>query len=544
MKHIPFIRFIALTIASCALLTASGQQLIKQVDSKIAEVTLFQSGAQVTHQVNFNFKDGENQIKLSDLPVYLDPNSIQVEGTGALTILSVKHEINYEIDAKSNPRVKALSDSIEDVQFKLAEIQAMSEVYSEEQALLRNNSSIKGTNSNLIPEDLNEMADFYRNRMKEIRFKQLELTDNQRQTQTQLNRLQTQLNQLNARKGTNPSEIMMTILAEKAGTANLRVSYLTQSAGWYPVYDLRADDVNSPIAFSYRAKVFQSTGNDWNDVLLTISTGNPNSGSQAPNLYPWYVNLYDPRPMPQSNATFLYDKINEPAPAAKAYYKDEDAAKSELSYSNQYVSVSNNTVNMEFKISTPYDIPSDNQQYDVVMQTEMLKAIYEYVSTPKLDNDAFLRAQITDWAQYSLLPGESNVFFKGTFVGKGYIDPALANDTLSLSLGRDKGIAVKREQIKDFCKTGMFGNKQHTTKAYEISIQNNKKQAIELIIEDQVPISQNGEIEVEVEELSGGELDATTGRVKWKITLAPGASIKKQLRFNVKYPKKKYVSGL
>jgi hypothetical protein len=90
----------------------------------------------------------------------------------------------------------------------------------------------------------------------------------------------------------------------------------------------------------------------------------------------------------------------------------------------------------------------------------------------------------------------------------------------------------------------MFGNKQHTTKAYVISIQNNKKQAIELIIEDQVPISQNGEIEVEVEELSGGELDATTGRVKWKITLAPGASIKKQLRFNVKYPKKKYVSGL
>jgi uncharacterized protein (TIGR02231 family) len=544
MKHTPFIHFIALVIGGCTLQSTYGQQMIKQVDSKISEVTVFQSGAQITHQVNFNFKDGENQIKLSDLPVYLDPNSIQVEGTGALTILSVKHEINYEIDAKSNPRVKALTDSIEDVQFKLAEIQAMSEVYAEEQALLRNNSSIKGTNSNLIPEDLSEMADFYRNRMKEIRFKQLELTDNQRQSQAQLNRLQTQLNQLNARKGTNPSEIMMTIIAEKAGTANLRVSYLTQSAGWYPVYDLRADDLNSPIAFSYRAKVFQSTGNDWNDVLLTISTGNPNSGSQAPNLTPWFVNLYDPRPIPQANQRYLYDKSNAPAPAAKGYMDEAKAEEVQLAYSSQYVSVSNNTVNMEFKISTPYDIPSDNQQYDVVMQTEMLKAIYEYVTTPKLDNDAFLRAQITDWAQYALLPGESNVFFKGTFVGKGYIDPALANDTLSLSLGRDKGIAVKREQIKDFCKTGMFGNKQHTTKAYEISIQNNKKQAIDLIIEDQIPISQNGEVEVEVEELSGGELDATTGRVKWKVTLAPGASIKKQLRFNVKYPKKRYVSGL
>ncbi|MEN9639003.1 MAG: hypothetical protein RLZZ262_871 [Bacteroidota bacterium] len=529
-------------------LTVFGQQAVKQVDTRISDVTVFQSGAQVSHALAFNFKEGENQLKITDLTVYLDPNSIQVEGTGALTILSVKHEVNYQVDAKTNPRAKALMDSIADVQFKIAEIQAMSEVYAEEQNLLRDNTAIKGTNSNLLPEDLAEMADFYRSRMKEIRFKQLELADNQKNAQTVLHRLQTQLNQLNTRKGTNPSEILLTIIAEKAGNANLKVTYFTQSAGWYPVYDLRAADVNTPITFSYRAKVFQSTGNDWNDVNLTISTGNPNNGSQAPTMYPWYVNIYQPRPRYDvRKGEEVYGYYGAPAPAGAAN-SDNDQLEREsfksVAIKSNSAQLVNNAVNMEFKIATPYDIPSDNQQYDVTMQTETLKATYEYVTTPKLDNDAFLRAQITDWAQYSLLPGESNIFFKGTYVGKGYIDPALANDTLSLSLGRDKGIAVKREQLKDFCKTGAFGGKQHTTKAYEMTVTNNKKQSISIIIEDQIPISQNGDIEVNVEELSGGVLEENTGKVYWKLTINPGETVKKQIRFDVKYPKKTFVSGL
>jgi len=140
-------------------------------------------------------------------------------------------------------------------------------------------------------------------------------------------------------------------------------------------------------------------------------------------------------------------------------------------------------------------------------------------------------------------------------VGKGYIDPAQANDTLNLSLGRDRAVNVKplgrdravnvkREMLKEYSKTGIFGGKQQTSRAYEITVQNNKKQAIQLVIEDQLPISQNGDIEVNTEEISGAQYDATTGKVTWKVSLAPGETIKKQLRFTVKYPKKKYVAGL
>ncbi len=535
-------------IAALFVFDLSAQVAAKSIDAKITDVTVFMSGAQVTHSGSISLKEGENSFKLTDLTLYLDPNSVQVEGTSAYTILSVRYEVNYLIDQSSNPTIKGIMDSIEDLQFRQKEIGAMRDVYNDEINLIRSNNNIKGQNAVLVPEDLVEMADLFRSRLKEIRLKQLELSEQEKEATDNINRLQNRLNSINARKGTNPSEIYVNVIANKTGNAPIKISYLAQSAGWYPVYDLRAEDINSPIEFAYRAKVFQSTGNDWERVNLTISTGNPNIGGQVPSLYPWYLNIYQPIVYDkiesrQRKPAVAYDAAAAPAAAEGAYFKGEMDDEKSYTAAN-YTTIQNNTVNTEFKISIPYDIPSDNQQYDVVMQKQSLKSEYAYVSIPKLDNDAFLRAQLTDWSQYSLLPGESNIYFNGTFVGKGFIDPALANDTLNLSLGRDKAINIKRDQIKDYCKTSFFGNKQQTSKAYEITVQNNKKVAVNLVIEDQIPISQNEEVEVEREELSGATIDETTGKLTWKVTLAPGETIKKQIRFNVKYPKKKYVSGL
>jgi uncharacterized protein (TIGR02231 family) len=308
------------------------------------------------------------------------------------------------------------------------------------------------------------------------------------------------------------------------------------NAGWIPVYDLRAEDVNSPIAFSYRAKVFQSTGSDWKNVNLTISTGNPTVGGQIPVLYPWF--LYEAQAYQEVTIAngARHQAITNETPSVAFDYKGSSLS--------DRVSIQQNTVNTEFKIAIPYTIPSDNVQYDVTMKTESLKATYSYITVPKIDNDAFLKARISDWAQYSLLPGESNIYFKGTFVGKGFIDPTQANDTLDLSLGRDRAISVKRDMLRDFCKSNLLGNKKTTSKAYEITVQNNKNQRIDLIIEDQIPVSQSGEISVEREDLTGATVDATTGKLTWKVFLQPGEIQKKQLRFTVTHPKKISVAGI
>jgi len=541
---------VALSFVTLISLSSFAQSAAKVISTKITDVTVFMAGAQLTENSSIQLKEGENQLRITDLTANMDPNSIQVEGNNNFTIMSVRHQVNYTLDQNTSPQVKAVKDSLEDARFKQQELIGLKNVVIQEKTLLENNRKIGGENATLVVEDLQDMANFYRKRFQELEYRWIELVDKENKNNIEMGRLQNQLNSMNARKGSNPSEILITLIATKATTTNLKVSYVVRNAGWYPVYDLRAEDVNSNIDFVYRAKVFQSTGRDWEKVNLIISTGNPSVGGQIPTLYPWYVNVYEPvrydyqdrKRSEAYNATpsVAYDNavsLEEVQITSGGNYKSKVT-------SADYTTVQNNTVNTEFKISVPYDIPSDNQQYDVTMQTQSLKAEYAHITIPKLDNDAFLRAQVTDWAQYSLLPGESNIYFKGTFVGKGYIDPAQANDTLNLSLGRDRAVNVKREMLKEYSKTGIFGGKQQTSRAYEITVQNNKKQAIQLVIEDQLPISQNGDIEVNTEEISGAQYDATTGKVTWKVSLAPGETIKKQLRFTVKYPKKKYVAGL
>ena len=515
---------------------SNAQQEIKPIETKISDVTVFMSGAQVSETGTISLREGENQVRIAGLPEQLDANSIQIEGNEAYTILGARHQINYLNSAPKSPRLKALQDSLDEALFKQKEMSAIKEVLVGEKEMLEQNRTIKGENTTLIADDLKEMADFFRNRLTEISYKYLEIGEKERLNNLEIDRLQNALNSMNAKANANPSEIIVALNASRAVNASIRISYFVGNAGWIPVYDLRAEDVNSPIAFSYRAKVFQSTGSDWKNVNLTISTGNPTVGGQIPVLYPWF--LYEAQAYQEVTIAngARHQAITNETPSVAFDFKGSSLS--------DKVTIQQNTVNTEFKIAIPYTIPSDNVQYDVTMKTESLNASYSYITVPKIDNDAFLKARISDWAQYSLLPGESNIYFKGTFVGKGFIDPTQANDTLDLSLGRDRAISVKRDMLRDFCKSNLLGNKKTTSKAYEITVQNNKNQRIDLIIEDQIPVSQSGEISVEQEDLSGATVDATTGKLTWKVSIQPGEIQKKQLRFTVTYPKKINVSGI
>lgn len=538
-------RRLTLFFALCAFVSFSQS---KSVTAPITDVTLFLSGAQVTHKGDVNLKKGENTLVLSGLTAGMDVNSIQILGNKEYTILSVKHQMNYTSKV-SNTRVRAIQDSIKLLGFQTSERASLRAVYQEEKAFLQANRSIKGDNNLLIREDLAEMADFYRARMKEIEYKILDLNQTDRESNEKLQRLQTQLSQLQSQNVTNPGEIEFVVTTDEDKKADVVITYLATNAGWTPYYDLRAEDIEADIEFTYRAKVWQGTGADWKRVNLTISTGNPNVGAQVPALNPWYVNIYSPqayRGRAKSEA-YSNDDYDRPVAAVSGYVTEMDKSSymmNGLLTSASFTTITSNSVSTEFKISIKYDIASDNQPVEVVMQKQRLKASYKYVTIPKLEAAAYLQADIIDWMQYSLLSGESNIYFKGTFVGNGYIDPALANDTLQLSLGRDNAITVKRDQVKDFCKTSVFGVKKSTSKAYEITIVNTKKKPINIEVYDQVPLTQNADLEVAVEELSGATQDTATGKVTWKMTIEPEKTDKRQLRFTVKYPKKNLIQNL
>ncbi|WP_347841533.1 mucoidy inhibitor MuiA family protein [uncultured Draconibacterium sp.] len=196
-----------------------------------------------------------------------------------------------------------------------------------------------------------------------------------------------------------------------------------------------------------------------------------------------------------------------------------------------------NQTTVDFEINTPYSIKSDNKNYTVDMEFYELPAFYQYYSVPKVDKDAFLIANIIDWEKYNLLEGEANVFFEETYVGKTLMDVRYASDTLEISLGRDKKVNVNREKIKDFTDKQFIGNKKEETRAWKTTVKNNKNQAINMIILDQVPVSTIEEIEVNVQNISGAKQNSETGEIKWEFELKPNDKKEFDLKYTVKYPK-------
>ena len=191
----------------------------------------------------------------------------------------------------------------------------------------------------------------------------------------------------------------------------------------------------------------------------------------------------------------------------------------------------------EFEIRQPYTIPSDGKSVAAEIGRYRLPAVYTYRSTPKIDKDAFLVAETTDWAKLNLLEGEANVYFENTFVGKSILSPREAGDTLCFSMGRDRGIRIERTKESDYSARRAVGSNQTQTMGWKLTVRNTRTEPVVLMLTDQLPVSRNSSITVTEEELSGGTLDKETGTVTWRLELKPGEQRELKLRYAVKYPK-------
>jgi uncharacterized protein (TIGR02231 family) len=208
---------------------------------------------------------------------------------------------------------------------------------------------------------------------------------------------------------------------------------------------------------------------------------------------------------------------------------------------NNYVAVDNSGVNTSFDIDLPYTIPSDAKEHMVVVKKYELPATYRYYAVPKLDKDAFLQAQITNWEDLNLLPGVTNIFYEGTYVGQGKIDVRTVKDTLTLSLGRDKKIVVKRERDTKMRSVQNIGGNVRETYAFTVSVRNTRKQPINLIIQDQQPVSSDRAIVIEDEDTGGSEYEEKTGLMQWSFALNANETKKVAFGFTLKYPKWKTI---
>jgi uncharacterized protein (TIGR02231 family) len=516
-------------------------QADKPVDSKISRVTVFLNRAQVTREVKTRIEAGRTNLILNGLTSQLDQQSIQVSGKGNFIILGITHNQNYLNEFNVPKGLQMLRDSLEVYKRQLSLEQNQKDILGKEEQLLLSNQKIGGNQQNLTVTELKNMADFYRTRLTEIGVSKIRTEEKIKKLNERIVRINNQINEQNELYRRNTSEIVVTVSAESASAAELEVNYVVANAGWYPVYDLRAINTKSPVQLNYKANVYQNTGEEWKNVKLKLSTANPSLGGLKPELFAWYLNFYQPPIRIRGVSTIPNRSKAAPEAKMEAEMVMEEAP---AQLSSDFVTTVQTSLNTEFDIGLPYSVASATKPTLVDVQLYEMKAEYEYSVAPKLDQDAFLLAKAIGWEEFNLLPGEANVFFEGTFVGKSYIDPNNIKDTLSVSLGRDKRIVVKREKLKDFSSRKAIGSNQRDSYAWEISVRNTKNEAIKITVEDQVPVSQNSQIEVAVTDVGGARHNKDTGKLIWNMALPPNETKKVVFKYEVKYPKDKVVSGL
>lgn len=534
------------------------------VKSTLTEVTVYSQGAQLHHKANFNVKVGVTEIIIEGISPYIDPRSIQVKATGNVVILDSKYSTFYPqptavsvdgIPLKIKKDIKLLEDSLKIIGFDIQEIQDEIDVLNATKNILSNNGVIRGQGK--VNDSLNllkQAVDYYSMKMVELNKKLLVLNKKKQERVEKKRgmdeRLQAYRNYEN-NGNYNPQEnakpiprVTITVSSKELVTGKLNLSYVVTNAGWTPYYDLRSEASTGKLSLTYKAQVYQNTGLDWNEVKLNISTNNPRANKTKPELNPWYIDYTAYRQVTEKKSKMEYLTETTAIPQAafnQGFTLNEDVFKDAMT-ADQFTTVVHHLIAAEFKIDLPYNIKSNNEQHMVLIKQAELDTKFKYYSVPKMDAGVYLVAQMTKLDELQLVPAKANIYFDGSYIGETYIDPTTMDDTLNLSLGKDPNIVVKRTLLKKDSKEKIIGEKKERTFAYQIEVLNLKSTAIELVIQDQLPITQNADITIEATELSRGKLDETSGLIEWTMNLKGKETKKFDFNFKVKHAKDKIIN--
>ena len=505
---------------------------IVSVESKVNEVKLFLSGAQVTRTAAVDVPAGFSTFVLKDLPNTLDASTYQVEGEGAFTIMSIKE--GFSNKPNSLPKeAQLIKDSIMLLLIQKEDNEAIGAVLNEEENFLNMNREIGGQQNGVNPADLKAATEFYRTRLSEIKkgliVNRRKITD----LNQQIERLKARLYPFTSGRIALNQELKVTVLAERPTKAAIKVSYFTSAAGWVPMYDIRSTGPGKPVQLVLKASANNATGEDWNNVLFTYSTGRPTDNVNPPIINPWYI-----RPLPPPSPVSVSSKMGlnkvEFARSEEAYEMQEVVTAGLMS---DFVSSSDAITAMDYSVSIPYTLETGKEPLVVEIDRKELNADFEYIAIPKMANGVYLMAKISNADRMNLLAANASIYLNNAFTGSAFLSPEMATDTLSLPLGQDNSISISRNRIKDFKAKNFIGSRVSESIGWEFVVRSLKSQPINIKVTDQIPLSTNKEIKVEAVELSNGNLDSQNGFVTWNLTLEPGKSHTLRLVYKVEYPK-------
>jgi len=534
-------------------LTIAGAATAVPLQSNINAVTVYLDRAVVTRTGMIEVAPGEYELTLDGLPASLMDNSLIVSGRGTAraTILDVGARTRW-LDFTPNEKVRELEDQLKSLARDMRLLNDRSSLLDRQLALLQSISTTattppgkESTAPRVSVDEWERLLLFANGGFAKIATERQEVDFSREQVQETINKVQAQLGQVRGVGGKNVKDVTVRVAVEGAGRLAVSLSYTLPEARWTPTYDARMSTSARTVALGYFGVVRQRTGEDWKDVDVTLSTARPSLGGAAPDLNPWYVDLYQAVRLSgelRKREGAAYAMSDAAMPASKVANEIEP----EYDMAQVYASVDTQATSATFRIPVKATIPSDNAPHKVGITNLSFKADLAYTATPKLVQAAFLGASVKNDSEFPILAGPMAVFLDDTFVATGSLRTVMVGEKFDLALGADDGIRIERKRLNRFTEEiGLINKETRVTYDVMITVQNNKKTTEKITVRDQLPVSRNEKITVKL--LAPPSKDVVQddqGLLTWTFDLKPGEKRELPLRISVTHPVDMQVSGL
>ncbi|TMI61828.1 MAG: DUF4139 domain-containing protein [Bacteroidetes bacterium] len=543
-----------------------------RTDAEISNATVyFGYGAELTHQSKVKLNNNTKIIVINRLGTNIDLNSLQISVPEDVALLSHRFGLfTPPAPVWVKPPVAVLmEDSIESIREEIGKVESLigieAEVLQKTGTLIESAMTNNG-NKQILSAEVLKLVDYYNAKIEKTKTN----IYNHQQTKGKLTKKAEEIRKriaalqpVNVIREKSYGQLFLQVFTKRTGEIPVSISYYTRNAGWVPVYDIRVNSKTNKVKLIYKASLTQTSGVDWKKAKLTLSTGTPNFGVTAPVLSPWFLQLYVPelykdlqgraaginaqrntiQSMNDDNA--MKEEVMTTAPGEKKIFKELGYSQTiDPSTMNAYTTLNEGQLNTNYEIELPYDIESDGKMNSIAIKEEEIVCTLKNYAVPRMDKETYLMAEVADWQNLDLLPGDANIIMDDTYIGKSLIDPNTIADTLNLSLGRDKRVVVKRSLVKELSSLKTSGSTTKQSFTYELVIKNNKQTDINLLLKDQFPMSTIKEVEVNLEDSGDAIVNSETGVITWKLNLKPGESKKVRFTYSVKYPKDKKIVNL
>ncbi len=493
----------------CLITPLFAQPNLQELDAELHSIMVYNASAELNYTKELTVNKGKNTIVFTNLTPYIVENTVNVTMPDTdVELVNVSETINHIRALKANnKKITSLRDSVNRLQAESALLKCREDAYNKEKELLFKNEAIGGVSQGVAVAEIEKAADFFSERYYQLNKKLYYLELEQKSIRDRMTRYSRQIEMLGTNTNEPGSEIELTLISPSKKTIRIDFKFLTAKGGWAPMYDCKYQGPDKPIKFVFRANVFNSSGTAWNNVNVKLSTASPTRGFDAPS-------------------------INNTAGRTVA------ANDGKVQFKTIQVSNAIATYNIKHKQT----IPSDSKPYLMSVDEYEMEASFHYLLIPKLDPFGFLMAQVPDWNKYNLIPGATNVYNEGSYMGKTFLNTYAENDTLSLYLGKDGKVQTSKKEVTKTNKNKILGNYYVETSEILITIDNKSNANLPIKILDQVPVfSAKGNVKFNLQGISEAFYDEPEGLLAWEFNLPPNAHKEIAYSFEIKEPKEEWI---